>query len=136
MSTKLLYSCFVIFFDLYKEYSSCLISFLGFSELFPAFSCAKEIGNLLSIWLSVSIVNPCPLCFRSFKQKSRILLTIFSIFFPSFFSTPSGLKMRFDCNYQLFLNCVKFVVFYQTCHKQKLLQINLSIFFLIFSDLT
>ena len=51
--------CF-LFFDLYKEYNSCLVSFLSFSELFPAFKWAKEIGNLLSIWLGVRTFNPCP----------------------------------------------------------------------------
>ena len=50
MSIKLLYSYFVSFFDLYKEYNNCLISFLSFSELFPAFNLAKVIGNLLSIF--------------------------------------------------------------------------------------
>ena len=39
----------VNFFEQYKENSSCLISFLSFSELFAAFNCAKVIGNLLSI---------------------------------------------------------------------------------------
>ena len=38
-----------MFFERYKEYSSCLISLLSFSELFPSFNRAKEIGNLLSI---------------------------------------------------------------------------------------
>ena len=60
MSTKLLQSCFVSFFDLYKEYNNCLISFLSFSELFSAFKWAEEIGNLLSIWFGVSIFNPFP----------------------------------------------------------------------------
>ena len=46
---KLLYTCLVIFFEWYREYNSCLISFLSSSELFPASICAKEIGNLLSI---------------------------------------------------------------------------------------
>ena len=53
---------FVIFFNPYKEYNSCLISFLSFSELFPAFNWAREIGNLLSIWLGVSIFSSCPCC--------------------------------------------------------------------------
>ena len=48
--------CF-LFFDLYKEYNGCLVSFLSFSE---AFKWAKEIGNLLSIWLGVKTFNPCP----------------------------------------------------------------------------
>ena len=36
-----------IFLEQYKEYNSCLISFLSFSELFPAFNLTKENGNLL-----------------------------------------------------------------------------------------
>ena len=63
MLIKLLYSCFVSFLDLYKEYNNCLISFLSFSELFPAFNWAKVIGNLLSIWFGVSFFNPCPCWF-------------------------------------------------------------------------
>ena len=74
MSTKLLYSCFVCFFYLYKEYNNCLISFLSFSELFPTFNWAKVIGNLLSIWFGVDIFKSCPNCFsllsaqESFQQ--------------------------------------------------------------------
>ena len=49
---------FCKFFDRHKEYNSCLISFLSFSELFPAFNWDKEIGNLLSIWLGVRICKP------------------------------------------------------------------------------
>ena len=42
----LLYTFFVIYFDLYKEYTICLISFNKRSELLPAFTCARAIGNL------------------------------------------------------------------------------------------
>ena len=49
------------FYELYKEYNSCLISLLSFSVLFPAFNDAKEVGNLLSDWFGVSIFSPCPL---------------------------------------------------------------------------
>ena len=45
---------------MYKEYKICLISLLGFSELFPAFNWAKEISNLITIWLSVRIFKPSP----------------------------------------------------------------------------
>ena len=53
MSIKLLQSCLRSFLDWYKENNNCLISFLSFSELFPAFNCAKEIGNLLAFGLGV-----------------------------------------------------------------------------------
>ena len=53
----------VNFFKWYKEFDSCLISFISFCELFPAFNWAKVIGNLLSIWSGVNIFSPIPLCF-------------------------------------------------------------------------
>ena len=69
---------FCKFFDLCKEYNSCLISFLSFSESFPAFDWAKEIGNLSSIWSAVSIFSPCPDCCL---LNSRIFSTISTISF-------------------------------------------------------
>ena len=60
MSIELLQNCFVSAFDLYKKYSSFLVWFLSFFELFLAFSCAKEIANLVSIWFGVSIVSRSP----------------------------------------------------------------------------
>ena len=69
---------FVRVFDLYKEDNNCMISFLSFSELFPTFNWAKEIGNLLRIWLGVSIFSPCPDCCL---LNSRIFSTIFTFSF-------------------------------------------------------
>ena len=63
MSVKPLYMFFIGLFDLYKEYSDYLISFLSFSELFPAINWANEIGNLQSIWFGISIFTPCPCWF-------------------------------------------------------------------------
>ena len=63
MPIKLLQICFASFFDLYKDYNICLISFLSFSELFPEFNWAKAIGNLLSIWFGVTIFKPFPCWF-------------------------------------------------------------------------
>ena len=57
-----------------KEYSICLILFLSFSELFPAFNWAKEIGNLLSIWFGVKIFKPFSARFS--WLNSRISFTI------------------------------------------------------------
>ena len=51
---------FCKFFWSVQKCSSCLISFLSFSELFSAFNWASKIGNLLSIWFDVSIFNPRP----------------------------------------------------------------------------
>ena len=48
--------CLIQLFERYKEYNSYVIWFLNFSELFPAFNWAKEIGNLLSIWSGVFLV--------------------------------------------------------------------------------
>ena len=42
----LLYTVLVISFSQYKEYIICLISFSKFSDVLPAFSCARAIGNL------------------------------------------------------------------------------------------
>ena len=70
----------VNFFEQYKENSSCLISFLSFSELFAAFNCAKVIGNLLSIWLGVSIFKPFPGWFSRLKILNNILSIISIVF--------------------------------------------------------
>ena len=42
----LLYTFLVICFAGYKEYIICLISFSKFSDVLPAFTCARTIGNL------------------------------------------------------------------------------------------
>ena len=54
---KLLYTFLVIFFDWYKEQKNCLISLNKFSELLPAFTCARAIGNLWNICLCVNILS-------------------------------------------------------------------------------
>ena len=38
----------------------CLISFSKFSDVLPAFTCARAIGNFQSICLGVSILSPSP----------------------------------------------------------------------------
>ena len=76
----------VSFFDLYKEYNICLISFLSFSELFAAFNWAKVISNLLNIWFGVKSFKPCPCCFLTSLLKSIIWMMISNISFGfSFF---------------------------------------------------
>ena len=52
---KLLKIVLVNFFEQFKVYNGCLISFLSFSELFSAFNWAKEIDNLQSIWCRIKI---------------------------------------------------------------------------------
>ena len=52
----LLYTLLVICFDWYKEKTICLISFNKLSELLPAFTCARAIGNLWSICLGVNVL--------------------------------------------------------------------------------
>ena len=54
------YTFLVISFDQYKEYMIFLISFNKFSDVLPAFTFAKVIGNLLSICLGVDIFSPFP----------------------------------------------------------------------------
>ena len=64
----LLYTFLVTYFDWYKEKIICLISLNTFSELLPAFTCARAIGNFWSIYLGVNILNLFPLvtsCFAS-----------------------------------------------------------------------
>ena len=43
---------------MYREYNSCLISFLSSRELFPAFIRAKSIGKRASVCCGVSIFSP------------------------------------------------------------------------------
>ena len=57
----LLYTFLVTSFALYKEYNTCLISFSKFLDVLPpAFTCARAIDILWSIYLSVTIFNPFP----------------------------------------------------------------------------
>ena len=46
---KYLWIVLVNFFERYSEYSSCLISFLSFCDLFLDRNCSKVIVNLLSV---------------------------------------------------------------------------------------
>ena len=55
------YTFLVISFDWYREKKICLISFNKFSELLPAFTCARATGNIWSIYFGVNIVIPVPL---------------------------------------------------------------------------
>ena len=68
----LIYTFLVISFAQYKEYIICLISFSKFSDVLPAFTCARAIGNLWSICLEVNILRPFP-CFALYlASDSRI----------------------------------------------------------------
>ena len=42
----LLYTLLVIYFARYKEYMICLVSLSKFSDVLPAFTCARAIGKL------------------------------------------------------------------------------------------
>ena len=53
----ILYTFLVISFARYKEYMICLILFNKFSDVLPAFTCARTIGNLWSICLGVNILR-------------------------------------------------------------------------------
>ena len=65
----------LVFFNLYKECNSYLISLLRFCELFSAFNWDKEIVSLLSICYGVDIFDPCPLSFAdSSVSRSGIFL--------------------------------------------------------------
>ena len=56
----LLYTFLAVSFAKYKEYMICLISFSKFSDVLPAFTCARAIGNLWTICLGVNILRPSP----------------------------------------------------------------------------
>ena len=47
----------MISFAQFKEYMICLISFSKFSDVLPAFACARAIGNLGSICLGVNTLR-------------------------------------------------------------------------------
>ena len=66
----LFYTSLVISFDWYKEHTIFLIWFNEFSELLPAFTCARAIGNLSSIYLRVNIFSPVPLVALSFASDA------------------------------------------------------------------
>ena len=69
-------------FEQYSEYSSCLMSFLSFCELFPAFKCAKVIGNLVSIWSGVNTLSPWPVFFfvpQNFCFLNQSYLLVFLV---------------------------------------------------------
>ena len=53
----LLYTFLVIYFARYKEYMIRMISFSQSSNVLPAFTCARAIGNLSSICLGVNILS-------------------------------------------------------------------------------
>ena len=50
----------------------CLILFSKFSDVLPAFTCARAIGNLSSICLGVNILSPCP-CIVLYLASDTIL---------------------------------------------------------------
>ena len=55
-----LHTFLVICLDWYKEWTICLISCNELSDLLPAFTCARAIGNLWTICLGVNILSPVP----------------------------------------------------------------------------
>ena len=57
----LLYTFLVICFDWYKELTVCLILFNKLSELLPAFTCTRAIGNFWSSCYGVNILSTVPL---------------------------------------------------------------------------
>ena len=77
----LLYTFLLICLDWYKEYTISLISFNKLSELVPAFTYARAIGNLWSICLGVNILSPFPLvsfCFDSERASGLIFALSFN----------------------------------------------------------
>ena len=56
----LLYTFLVISVAQYKEYITCLIVFIKFSNVLPAFTCANIIGSLWSIYSGAFILGLSP----------------------------------------------------------------------------
>ena len=59
-----------LFSERCRKYSSCLISFLSFCELFLACNCATVIGNLINIWSGFIFFSPYPSWLLSRPGKS------------------------------------------------------------------
>ena len=83
-----LYNFLVIYFSWYKEYMIWQISFSKFSDVLPAFTCARVISNLWSIYLGVNNLIPLPF---SCLLKSRIFEKISTILFGFSFLGISSL---------------------------------------------
>ena len=56
----LLYTLLVIYFARYKEYMICLISLSKFSDVLPAFTCARAIGKVWNNCLGDNILSSLP----------------------------------------------------------------------------
>ena len=99
----------VISFVSYKEDIVCLISFGKFSAVFPAFTCARDIGNLWSICLGINILSS--LLYYGLL-KSRIFVTISAIFFGFSFQeilkaiNPSSILFT-SCWFLYYLGLIK-----------------------------
>ena len=65
----LLYNFFVI--PRYKDYAIRLISFSKFSDVLPAFTCARAIGNLWNICLGVNVFSSFP--YDGFNRNMPLL---------------------------------------------------------------
>ena len=72
---------------------------LSCSELFPAFNCAKEVGNLLSSWLGVSILNPFADCSSCAADSS---LSRSGVSFVSGCSSSDSYVFGLDCSFSDF----------------------------------
>ena len=92
MKSLYCYNFFSNFFSRYKKYMICLISVSMFLDVLPAFNCARDIGNLWSIYLGVSILIPLIFCCL---LKSRIFSTILTLFFGFSFSRTFLLLIEF-----------------------------------------
>ena len=76
--------------------------FLSFSELFPAFNRAKEIGNPPSIWLGVKMFNP--LSFASLKSKIEESDLLSIVLFKDVFKNSLKQNQYFLSHYLFFFS--------------------------------
>ena len=85
--------CICFYFLLHKEYMIWQISFSKFSDVVPAFTCARAIGNLWNICLRVNILS----CLRSAtlatRAKFKWCLFLFVCLFYWKYSTFKAIKM-------------------------------------------
>ena len=92
----LLYTFLVISSARYKEYMICLISFITFSDVLLAFTCAGAIGNLWRICLKVNILSLSPFCWL-LKLRSFSAIPIILFGFTFGFSGTSARFYLFRC---------------------------------------
>ena len=87
------------FFLSIQRNNSRLISFLRFSELFPPFNWAKGIGNLLNIWLGISIFSSFPDWISLLNSRILSIISIIFSFSLILLASSLGVWSTILCNF-------------------------------------